>query len=194
MSSTTPLRCLSRRRPLPHAAQPAFEIQTTSLFPPFQTPEGLLLETTDVRKGKPDPPDPESPPHPEPRHSLPFAEPGKGQERSPRSRSSPAQEPGRCSTVSPPRAPQQRRRGGYPMPGRGASLRRWNRAGNQGKVWSRSGGLERRPGGSQVLSPGHPGLTGDPSIRRRHPSLPQTLLPLATTTQGGRGFCTSSGS
>lgn len=60
-------------------------------------PEGLLLETTDVRKGKPDRPPPVS--SPEPRHSLPFAEPGKGQERSPRSRSSPAQPRGQADAA-----------------------------------------------------------------------------------------------
>lgn len=60
-------------------------------------PEGLLLKTTDVRKGKPDRPPPVS--SPEPRHSLPFAEPGKGQERSPRSRSSPAQPRGQADAA-----------------------------------------------------------------------------------------------
>lgn len=98
MSSTIPLRRLLRRRPPPPAAQPAFEIQTMPLSPPSQIPpEGLLLETTDVRKGKPDRPPPVS--SPEPRHSLPFAEPGKGQERSPRSRSSPAQPRGQADAA-----------------------------------------------------------------------------------------------
>lgn len=150
-------------------------------------PEGLLLETTDVRKGKPDRPPPVSSPRAPPLPTIRRAVKGTRAQPSVSFQPSPAQGPGRCSAVSPPRAPQQPRRGGYAMPWRGASLSRRNRAGNEGKVWSRSGGLQRRPGGSQVLSPGHPGLTRDPSTRRRHPSLPQTPLPAATTNQGAVG-------
>lgn len=56
-------------------------------------------------------------------------------------------------------------------------------------MWSRSGGLDRLPGGSQVLSLRHPGLARIPSSRSHHQSLPKTLLRAANAAQRAVGVC-----
>lgn len=199
MSSTTPLRCLSRRRPLPHAAQPAFEIQTTSLSPPSQTPEGLLLETTDVRKGKQDPPTPRVSPPPSRAPPLPtIRRAGKGTRAQPSvsfqpstgarqmQRSQPASRPSAAAARWVPQA--RARRIAPPLesgwqPGEGVVQER--RPGEA--AWRVPGPVPWSPGPHRrpIYSPSPPKPTPDtPPARDHHPGGPWVLHLIRLVTGG----------
>lgn len=160
--------------------QPASEIRPMALSPPFQGPTVLLLVTTDVRQDKPEPHTHRSPPQAPP---LPYPvagrEPSVSLQPSRGARQTQRRQPASRPSAAARRAPHARARRIARPPGPG-----WQpREGVVQERGARTDGL----GGSQVLSPRHPGLARAPSPRSHHPSLPKTLLPAANAAQGAAG-------